>query len=355
MNPEVKSTLEKIVRSQKENFEYDWRNTATQMPTHLKNRIADELESFGPITELLARDEVSEILINGYKDIYYEKFGIIYPYHDHFFSQQTYLSCLDRISQLCGTYLTRDKPFIESQFKNLRISIVFSELSRGQSIISIRKHRQIKWTLKNLLEKRFFDEQSFKIVTEILALKKNFLVIGSTGTGKTTFMQALLNFLPENERVILIEDTQEIDLPNKCSIALTTRQDPAGLVIDIDMAYLLNRALRLRPDRIVIGEIRGHEAKNLLLALSTGHCGCFSSLHANSAEDALLRLELLVQMGAPQWQMQTIRKLIHLSLDYIFIIKKQQNQRWLNTIYEISSLEENGFTFNSVYEKLSAL
>ena len=184
----------------------------------------------------------------------------------------------------------------------------------------------------------------FGFLKKIIQLQKNFLVIGSTGEGKTTVVNALLSETDSYERSLIIEDTQEIQLPNSLSIRLLTRDETQNGLCSVDQGQLVKRALRLRPDRLVMGEIRGNEAKDFIMALSTGHRGSFGTLHAKDPQQALLRLEMLIQMGAPHWKLSAIRRLLSLSLDLIIATKKDSSgQRKLEGIYRINSLEENGF------------
>ncbi|MBC7457456.1 MAG: CpaF family protein, partial [Bdellovibrionaceae bacterium] len=272
---------------------------------------------------------------------------------DHFNSNQSYLSVLDRLSQKCSSYLNREKPFVEAQFGRLRITIIFGELSRGDSLLSIRIQPHSTWTLGTLLEKKWCSTEQATAIQNLFLQKKNFIVVGGTGSGKTSFLQALLQMMGAEERAVIIEDTQELQLPVSASISLLTRQDPSRSVGDVTMDDLLKRALRLRPDRLVIGEIRGPEAKSLMMAMATGHDGSFGSLHARSAEEALLRLEMLIQMGAPQWSLQSIRKLIAMTIQNILVLEKKDGVRRLKGIYEISSLEENGLTLRPIDESES--
>jgi pilus assembly protein CpaF len=177
----------------------------------------------------------------------------------------------------------------------------------------------------------------------LVADKKNFLVIGPTGSGKTSLIDACLNSLKSNERVLILEDTFELRCPNPVSGKLMTRFDPNGVLPEITTYDLLRSALRMRPDRLVIGEIRGQEAKDYLLAISTGHAGSFSSLHASQASEALLRLEMLIQMAAPQWSLMAIRRLLMLSLDgFAVLARRRQDGSNFVGYWELSSLEENG-------------
>lgn len=164
-------------------------------------------------------------------------------------------------------------------------------------------------------------------------------------------MQALINELPTDERMILIEDTPELNPPNTVSTSLLTQPSSSSSVPAVSMSDLLKRALRLRPDRIGIGEIRGGEACDLLMALSTGHSGSFGSLHAKSPHEALLRLEMLVQMGAPHWSIDSIRTLIGLTIQYIIVVEKKGSERKLAGIYKLETVEKTGFTISRKDEK----
>lgn len=340
MNTEVARKIEQIFLKQKDNFKYDWAAEA-------ETRVRQELLGYGPIDLLLQDSEITEVIANNYKSVFYEKGGVLFESSDHFYSEQTYYAALERLSQNCGTYLCREKPFVEAQIGHLRITIIFAEISRGHPILSIRVQPKTQWTLQALFEKKFLTDAQFSLVKRILSEKGNFIVIGSTGSGKTSFLQGLLSEL-STERIVIIEDTQELHPPNATSVSLLTRQDPSQTVTDVSMDDLIKRALRLRPDRLIVGEIRGKEAMSLLMALATGHDGSFGSLHARSAHEALLRLEMLIQMGAPQWSLVSIRRLIAMTVQYVFVLEKSGGIRKLKEIFEICSLEETGLTVSRI-------
>ncbi|MBC7741959.1 MAG: CpaF family protein [Bdellovibrionaceae bacterium] len=367
MTPQIAEKIELIYNKQKARIAVQW--DASESPTNLgealntlveaeiKNdesvvqaRIRSEISGLGPIDPLLDDAEVTEILVNHHAEIFYEKKGKLFKCHDRFFSKQSYAAALDRLSQSCGSYLNREKPFIETQLGRMRVTIIFGEISRGDSLLSIRIQPVQSWTLASLFEKKWCNEKQLKQIQEIFYSKKNFLVVGGTGSGKTSFLQSMLQLFADAERAVIIEDTQELHLPISASVSLLTRQDPSSSVPDITMDDLLKRALRLRPDRLVIGEIRGAEAKSLMMAMATGHDGSFGSLHARTAEEALIRLEMLIQMGAPQWSLQSIRKLIGMTVQNIIVVEKKDGVRRLQGIYEIASLENNGLTLNQIDE-----
>ncbi|MEK6627522.1 MAG: ATPase, T2SS/T4P/T4SS family [Bdellovibrionota bacterium] len=354
MKPEISAHLEKIFLKQKDNFKYHWQEDLKSADASIRLRVENELLDLGPLNSLLLNPEITEILVNRFNKIFYEKAGLLHQHADHFYSEHTYNSMLERLAQKCETYLSREKPFIEAQLNNLRITIIFSEISRGYPLLSIRIQPELNWSLPALFKNNFFNQNQLNIITKILETKKNFLVIGGTGSGKTSFMQALLGQINTLERMVIIEDTQELHLPNQVSVSLLTRQDPSQSVQDISMDDLLKRSLRLRPDRLVVGEIRGPEARSLLLALSTGHDGSFGSLHARSAQEAMLRLEMLIQMGAPQWSLSSIRRLIAMTVQNIIVLEKSSeggaSRRKIKGIFEINSLEETGLTFTQLDE-----
>lgn len=350
MNTEVYKKLQVIFGKQKEaadaelDIEKPTPYLASEEHTDSDHRVQSELTGLGPLDTLIENERVTEILVNHFNQIYYEELGKLQKLNDSFFSEQSYRQAIDRLSQKCQSYLCREKPFVEKQFGNLRVTIIFDEISRGNPILSIRKQPASRWTLQKLFEKNWCNEEQLKLIKQILNNRKNFLVVGGTGSGKTSFLQSLLEEFSQTERAVIIEDTQELHLPNQASASLLTRQDPSGCVSDINMDDLLKRALRLRPDRLVIGEIRGSEAKSLLMSMATGHDGSFGSLHARTAHECLLRLEMLIQIGAPQWNLHSIRRLIGLTIQNIFVIEKVDRKRQLQGIYQISSVEETGIT-----------
>ncbi|AGH94841.1 ATPase, T2SS/T4P/T4SS family [Pseudobdellovibrio exovorus] len=347
MHPEIKDKIQQIFFKQKNDLRYDWADDFKKSAPQQFPRIYNELNDLGPLNQLLADGSITEILVNSPHEIFYERNSRLFQHDDHFFSVQTYNAALERLAHRCGTYLNRDKPFVEGNYKNIRVTIVFNEVSRGFHLLSLRIQPSLPWTLTSLAKNQWCTEQQVTQIRQTLSHRHNFLVIGPTGSGKTSFMQALLNeFKPNLQRLVVIEDTQELHLPNAVSVSLLTREDPSGLVSNVNMDHLLKRALRLRADRLVVGEIRSDEARTLLMTLATGHAGSFGSLHASTAAEALLRLEMLIQMGAPQWSLSSIRRLIQLCVHSLFVVENQNGKRRLEGQYQISSLEEHGFTLS---------
>ena len=309
-----------------------------------QKRILSEYFGFGPLEALFEDTEISEILVNGPDSVWLERGGKLQQHPDRFLSASTYSNCFHRLSERAGCQSSVDTPSATGHFQDFRLTIIRQELTRNHHHFSFRRHPKNPWTFERLLEKAWATDNEVQIIQSLIESRKNFLIIGGTGSGKTSLINAVLQTLPQNERVVVIEDTPEIELPNSSSMKMVTREDPQGILKNIDQAQLLRHALRLRPDRLVMGEIRGVEAKDLLMALATGHGGSFGTLHASDPRQALIRLEMLIQMGAPQWSLLAVRRLIQLSLDYILVVgKSEDGKRKFQGAYKVCSLEENGF------------
>ncbi|MGZ3746168.1 MAG: CpaF family protein [Pseudobdellovibrionaceae bacterium] len=314
-----------------------------------RHRILAEYFSFGPLEELFQDTEITEILVNGPATIWYEKEGQLKKHQDFFLSEASYINSVHRLCEQSHCQSTVEHPTATGHFREFRLTLIRQELTRNHHHLSLRRHPNSPWTLEKLQEQQWASEIEIKILREFIAERKSFLIAGGTGTGKTSLINALLQTIPVNERAIVIEDISEIKLPNSACMKMITREDPQGLLRTIDQCELLKHSLRLRPDRIVMGEIRGAEAKDLLMALATGHDGSFGTLHANDPRQALIRLEMLIQMGAPQWNLQAVRRLIHLSLDSILMVEKTpEGKRKFQGAYKICSLEENGFLIEKI-------
>ncbi|MFN8792405.1 MAG: CpaF family protein [Bdellovibrionales bacterium] len=322
------------------------------VPEAFRERLAHEFFGLGPLNVLLDDPSLTEILVNGPDSVWFEKNGRLYKHDDHFYSSVSFENALERLSAAAGKHLSLNHPFLEGHLPGARISIVERSLTHASTIISIRKHPKNPWTFDRLETVGWCTTEDRLLLEKLVQSDRNFLIIGETGSGKTSIANACLQSLGPSERVIAIEDSSELQLPNQASIKLLTRDDPFGELMNIDQQELLRRSLRLRPDRLVMGEIRNKEAKDFLMLLATGHKGCFATLHAEKANEALIRLEMLIQLGAPQWSLSAIRRLIFLSLHAIVVTgRNRAGQRQLQGIYKLSSLEDSGLTLDSVASK----
>ncbi len=313
-----------------------------------KERILEEILGAGPLYSLIDQLDITEIIINGKDLIFYEKQGIFYHHEDHFLSKWTFENFVHELCQESKMNPTLNTPYANGKWKNFRVHIVSSPLTHQNYHITLRNHPKELWTLDKLLKSKWAPSSAIDLIKEILKKKLNILIAGSTSSGKTTVLNALLHALHPNERVVSIEDTDELVLPNSISVKLFTRNHSALPVID--QSILVQQSLRMRPDRIVMGEVRGPEAKDLIMALATGHEGSIGTIHAHNHKQALLRLELLTQSAKLDWRPQAIQKLIQLGIQIIIMVRRERNQRFLQGIYQITSLEQTGFLFDPLFK-----
>lgn len=319
-----------------------------------RSRICSEFFSFGPLDKLIADAQLTEILVNGPQAIWVERGGRLEAYQDCFLSDITFNNAIELLQSSAGIFVNQEHPFADGDWKNFRLSLVHGSVTKSGTTLSLRRHPENPWTFEKLVDQEWAQTQHISWLRTMLKKRKNFIVVGSTGSGKTSLLNAFLQETGESCRNVIIEDASELKCPNSSSLKLLTRSEARrGEYQEIDQNQLVRRALRLRPDRIVMGEIRGAEAKDFLMALATGHEGSFASLHAQDPHQALLRLEMLIQMGAPQWSLQTIRRVIQLSLHFVVVVEKNfEGKRRLKGLYRLVALEDHGFLMEKVDSEL---
>lgn len=317
-----------------------------RQPTQYQDRLRSELFEFGPLGSLF-RSPATEILILGWNEIWFECGGRLQRHEDTFLHPVTFRRCMDRMMGDAGVVLDQTRPFVDGRWRDFRLHLVHPSRTRGEFQITLRRNQTATWSLTGLAEVGWCAQAHLDSLRAGIDARKNIIVVGPTGAGKTTVLSSMLKYVPDNERAVILEDSDEIEIPNAVSTKLLTRPESEAFS-EIPLAGLLRQSLRMRPDRLIVGEVRGPEAKDLLMALSTGHAGSLCTLHAADARQAILRLEMLVQMGAPQWDVQAVRRLIQLSLDWIVVCGFQKNQRHLVEIQKVAGLESFGLLLEPV-------
>ncbi len=324
------------------------RSAILELPKAAQKRIQAEFFGHGPLEELILDPSITEIMMN--QDyVHFEKSGFIYQHNDHFQCAFTLDRFFNRIFDTIGRHPTLTMPFIDGSWNGFRVHLVRNPICNNSIQLTLRRHSERHWSLNDLINHKMMTPQLADKLLTSFQKKENLLIVGTTGSGKTTLINALIQKAHSMERLILIEDTDELIVPNSVSVKMLTRLASHNLPL-VNQQSLLMQALRMRPDRILVGEVRGPEAKDLLLTLSTGHSGFLGSLHAKSAREALWRLEMLVQMGAPQWSLDTIRKLIQVSLDKIVVTERHHGTRRIREVMRLSGLEHHGFLLEPEYE-----
>ncbi|MBC6415816.1 MAG: CpaF family protein [Bdellovibrionales bacterium] len=315
-----------------------------------QKRILSEFFTWGPLDFLLEQKGINEIIINGKDHIFYEQEGLMKSFPDHFLSLVTFHSFVEKISAEARITVNIKKPYCEGRWKDFRVFVLRPPLVKNSFHLCLRRSSQTCWSFDKFLN--WSNSKALDILKDFIKQKLNFLIVGATSSGKSSVLNACLQELSSYERVIAIEDVDEIVLPNSISLKLLTQKDPESLKSFIDQQDLVKQSLRLRPDRIVMGEVRGKEAKDLLLALTTGHKGCIGTLHAKDHRQALWKLETLAQMGAPEWKNSTVQRLIFSGLQALVVLDKKEGQRYLKGLYKITTLESSGFLFDTLFERI---
>lgn len=259
----------------------------------------NSLRKLGVLQELVEDEEVTEILVNGPANIYYEKAGELYSWDKQFEDEEELISFAQMMVGVNNRMVNASNPIVDGRLSDgARVNIVLSPISVDGTAISIRRFPKEPMKMKQLMEYQALSGEMAEFLKRMVRSGYNIFISGGTGTGKTTFLNALSEFIPQSDRVITIEDSAELQLngiPNL--VRLETRVAGIDGVKEISIRELIRTALRMRPTRIIVGECRGGEALDMLQALNTGHSGSLSTGHANSSEDMLKRLETMVLMG----------------------------------------------------------
>jgi pilus assembly protein CpaF len=316
-------------------------------PEIFHGRLKEEVVGVGPLTGLLGNESVTEIVMNGRESVWFETNGRFHLHPDVFLSELTFESFRTRLCSEAGISPDLNIPCADGQWRGFRVHMIGPPLCERFQV-TLRRQPKSVWTLAKLEDAGWASSSQLGVLKSWLDTHKNFLIVGPTGSGKTSVLNACLQELPEAERVVCLEDTAELVPRAGASCKLLTRSDGNGVLRDYSLADLVRQSLRMRPTRLVIGEVRGGEAKDLLLALATGHKGSLGTLHATDARQALLRLEMLVQLSAGQWDHQAVRQLIQLSVDGIAVAGFSEGKRRLDGLFRIASLESFGFLVERV-------
>lgn len=305
-----------------------------------------------PIAGLLADSNVSEILINGPDEIYAERRGQLAREPVRFSSAEALTSALRNIAQYVGHALDDEHPILEGHLPDgSRIEAVLPPIAAHGPSVAIRRFSKQRLTLERLLELGALNESLLELLREAVAHKRNIIVAGGTGSGKTSLLNAISGLLPANERVIVLEDARELQLQGEHVVQLGVRPADARGRGGISMRDLFKATLRLRPDRIVIGEIRGGEALDLTQAMTSGHGGCMSTVHASYPRDALSRLETMALMSDVDLPLHALRSQIASGIDLIVQTSRlPDGRRGVTQVSEVTGCSaEDGYELRDLF------
>lgn len=317
----------------------------------LKEQAVDDLLGFGPLEILLADPDVSDIMINGSKQVFVEKYGKIALTDISFTSEKHLLNIIQKIVSIVGRRVDEASPMVDARMPDgSRFNAIIPPLALDGSLVSIRKFRRQKISLKEYVDFSSMTPQMVKFLSICGHIRLNILISGGTGSGKTTLLNALSGSIEHTERVITVEDAAELQLQQPHVLRMETRPPNMQGVGEITARQLVKNALRMRPDRIIIGEIRGDEVIEVLSAMNTGHDGSMATIHANTPRDALSRIENLVGMSKVNMSSASLKNQIASALHLIVQIARQRDgKRRITHIEEVVGMKDGEIITNSLF------
>ncbi len=314
--------------------------------------ILDEVTGYGPIQPLLDDPEVTEIMVNGPGKIYIEKNGRLEQTNVFFEDNQHILKVIDRIVLPLGRHIDPDSPMVDARLPDgSRVNAIIPPCAVDGASLTIRKFRKEKLSITQMIESNSLTQGMGDFLRACVLGRLNIIISGGTGVGKTTFLNVLSAFIPEEERIVTIEDSAELHLQQNHVVRLETKLAGVEGHGAVNVRDLVRNSLRMRPDRIVVGECRGGEALDMLQAMNTGHDGSLTTIHANSPRDTLSRLETLVLMAGMDLPLKIVRQQISSAVDLIVQMSRlRDGQRKITSITEVAGMEGDVIVLSDIFK-----
>ncbi|MDX6480027.1 MAG: pilus assembly protein CpaF [Gaiellaceae bacterium] len=314
--------------------------------------VADDILGHGPLDRLLADDSVTEIMVNGPHDIWIERAGRLYRSDVRFNDESHLLRMITKMVAQVGRRIDETSPMVDARLPDgSRVNAVIPPLSLSGPLITIRKFSRRRLTLEDMIELGTLNQATLEFLTRCVQAQLNILISGGTGSGKTTFLNALSTAIPTDERIVTIEDAAELRLNQTHVLRLEARPKDLAGENEIPIRELVRNSLRMRPDRIIVGEVRGPEALDMLQAMNTGHDGSLSTVHANSPRDALARIETMVLMSGFELPVRAIREQVAAALDGIVHLERlEDGSRRVTSVTEVQRMESDVVTLQELFK-----
>jgi pilus assembly protein CpaF len=343
---EIRKVIENILKE--ENFNLPLNMTEREK---VFSEVIDEILGYGPLEPLLKDTSVSDILVNTHKNIYVERRGKLESTNARFKDDAHVMRIIDKIVSSVGRRIDESSPMVDARLPDgSRVNAIIPPLSLDGPILSIRRFAVNPLELDDLINFQTLTTDIAHILKGIIKARLNVIISGGTGSGKTTLLNVLSRFIPDDERIITIEDAAELQLLQEHVVRMETRPpniEGKGAVVQRD---LVRNSLRMRPDRIIVGEVRGQEAFDMLQAMNTGHDGSLTTIHANTARDALMRLETMVAMANMEIPSAFLRRYIASAIDVIIQVSRMADgNRKLVSVQEITGMEGNIITMQEIF------
>jgi pilus assembly protein CpaF len=317
----------------------------------LAEELVDELTGFGPLEVLLRDKSITEILVNGPNKVFIERDGVLHHSDLRFMDGHHVERVIQRILAPLGRRLDESSPMVDARLPDgSRVNAIIPPIALDGPCVSIRKFRKDMLKGADLVAMQTIDQPIFDFFENAVGKRCNVLISGGTGTGKTTMLNVLSQLINSHQRLVTIEDIAELQLGHPHVVRLETRPPNAEGHGEVRASDLIRNALRMRPDRIILGEIRGVEVLDVLTAMNTGHDGSMSTVHANNAQDALLRLETLVGLTGRQIAEKTLRQMICAALDVIIqLTRMPDGRRCVSEVVEVVGVREDVYVTNTLF------
>ncbi len=322
---------------------------ATRM--QLLEWITSDIIGYGPLEPLLNDNEITEIMVNGSNDVYIERFGIIEHTNIKFTNDAHLRRIIDRIVAPIGRRVDESSPYVDARLPNgFRVNATIPPLALDGPILTIRKFAVVPFTAQDLVNNGTLSNAIVAFIKACVEAKINLVISGGTGTGKTTLLNVVSTYIPSQERIITIEDTAELKLNQRHVVRLERRPPNIEGKGEVTIRQLLINALRMRPDRIIVGEARGGEALDMLQAMNTGHEGSMTTIHSNSPRDTLRRIETMVMMAGMELPLKAIREQIASSINLLIHLERMRDgTRKVVQITEVQGMEGDTFTLQDIF------
>lgn len=322
---------------------------------YIINAVYEAIRGLGVLGQIISDPDITEVMINGFEDIFVERAGRLQKLENHFESRQELETIITKFVSQSGRAVNESEPIVDTHLEDgSRVNVVMPPVALNGPIVTIRRFPKEAMTVQKLIRYGSITPEVAEVLELLVRSRYNIFVSGGTGSGKTTFLNALSNFIPRDERIITIEDSAELQIRNVDNLVrLETRNagpDGSGAITIKD---LIKSALRMRPDRIVVGEVRGAEALDMLQAMNTGHDGSLSTGHANSTRDMLSRLETMVLQGAAGLPLEAIRQQIGSAVDIVIHLSRLRDKsRKTMEIVEILGYDQatRDYKLNVLYQ-----
>ena len=343
---EIRIVLEHLLAGEK------WTQPGPLDRERLIQDLLNDVLGLGPLEDLLRDPTISDILVNGPHEVYIERKGMLYPSEVKFKDDNHLMHVIDRIVSRIGRQVNETSPMVDARLKDgSRVNVILPPLSLRGPTLCIRRFGTTPLRMKDLVNKKAFTTEMAHLIESAVKARLNIVISGGTGSGKTTLLNALSSFISRNERIVTIEDAAELQMQQPHVVQLESRPPNIEGKGQVTIRDLVRNALRMRPDRIIIGECRAAEALDMLQAMNTGHDGSLTTLHANTPRDGLARLETMIMMGGFELPVKAMRQQIASALDLIIQVNRLQGGgRRVTSITEVMGMEQDVIVMQDIFQ-----